>query len=282
MDTKAEKIITTSKYGILELDYLYVLTVQGDTAIVDNIGYHKARALETLHDLHTDKTYKDCFNYLLQGDREIKAWSNDLRIKQFHTVVKRGDENEPAKKPRELNDPIKKGEIFDWFSYTQYRIAWPTKETIDKIRARHWWDSKNKSLFCFYHEARPINSDLLSFYVPKWLAPYNHSYTYKGFNVDTNPLDERRLNAEGLAIRRFIEENADPREHLKKLSLNDRVPEFSHWENSYVRISMKAVVKKPSPESKNAVMTVCLLMPEEQVWEKNKSEFAAKEKLRNC
>jgi hypothetical protein len=131
-------IKTGDKYEILELNYLYVLTVQRKGAVVDNIGYHKARALEIIHDLHTDKTYRDCFNFLLQEDREIRTWSNDQRIKPFHAIIKKGDENEPAKRPRELNTPIEKGEMFDWYSYTQYKIERPTKETIDKIRAQYW------------------------------------------------------------------------------------------------------------------------------------------------
>jgi hypothetical protein len=105
--------------------------------------------------------------------------------------------------------------------------------------------------------------------VPEWLAPYNYSHTYEGFNLDTTSLDEKKLRTDGLMIQRCVEENADPKEHLKKLSLNDYAPKFTWWKNSYSRIVMEAKAKKLSPKSKKAVMTVGLAMPEEYEWKKN-------------
>jgi hypothetical protein len=257
------------KYKILELDYFYVLTVKNNFVVIDNIGYHKTQALETIDNLYTDKIYKDCFNYLLKDDRELKAWSNDNRIREFKVVIKKGDENEPAKKPRELNAPINKGEIFDWYSFTRYKIDWPTKEAIDNVRIKHWWDSKTKPLFCFYHSARPIKFDSLVFYVPKWLGKYNHSYTYRGFNVDSKPLDEGQLKTKGLEIQRFVKEDIDPTDHLKKLRLDNYASKFSYWEKLYTGIGMNMRAENFYSELEDIVITVCLLMPEEKIWREN-------------
>jgi len=257
-------------YTILELDYSYIFTIRGESVTIDNIGYHKAQAKETLHDLHTNKSYKDCFNYLLQKDRKIVVWSDDPRIKEYSATIHIGDDNEPAKKPRELNSIIEKDEIFTWYSYTQYSIQLPTKEMINEVRDRHWWDSKDKPAFCFYHGVRQINSDKLSLYVPKWLAQYDFSYTYHDYNVDTTPLDETMLNKNGLIIRRRIEENANPYKQLVNITPARLSANFD-WDNSYSRIGVEMSLHKPMQQYNNAVMTVGLLMPETKVWKKNTS-----------
>jgi hypothetical protein len=255
-------------YETQELDYFYVLTPHKDgTTTIDGIGYHKATAVNDFDSLACGKGYKVCFDHLSVQDRPLEAWGDPLLFEKCSFAIKPHDEFEPHKHPNVLKKRIEQGESFEWFCKTSYRLKTPTEEAINQIRQSYWWDSNDKAAITFYHHARPIKCDQLRLYVPTWLANYENSYTYLGFSVDSEPLDENVLASEGLAIKRQVLEDANPRQQLKEI-LPGLVNEFSHWLPSYSALSLEVSGSSLGPTAQEAVMTVGIISPQNAVWEK--------------
>jgi hypothetical protein len=249
----------------LQLNYFYVLTLANKkTVIIDGVSHEEAVASAGFRGLNCKPSERTYSSFLLKKDRSLIIWSDSPKIPKVKFVIKKDEPLEPHKHPYQLNQPIKKGEKFSWYTYTQYIWQIPSKERIDLIRKKYGWYSKDKPLWRFYHSGKAVKYDSLSFYMPKWLSQYEYSRTYLD-NVDSKPLNEIELEKDGFYLERMRSFNRDPRDELREV-----IPNFpfsaSHWRRDYFQTKVVFRCQKATPKIKRLKVTVGLLMPERKKW----------------
>jgi len=144
----------------------------------------------------------------------------------------------------------------------------PTKEKIDEVREKKWWDSKEKPLLAFFRSIYASYDNELTLYVPEWLGKNEFSKTYNRHKFDGPYVNESTLSQIGVTLKRETSYNAVPAEDLKALGYN-KLENFSYFHPAYYRAKLKYSCEKVNDDVKSLIMSIGVVMPTTAEWKKN-------------